>query len=125
MGQRPPRPCLTCTRPTQHGSYCPTCRTPGDPEHRRPNKAQRYPPEYWHNRAIILAAHPRCHWCPRQATTADHLIEIALGGTHDLTNLVPACAPCNSARGGQLAQRRKTTLSDPRRGGQKSRSDTV
>ncbi len=52
----------------------------------------------------------RCNWCkaeisdllpkghPRKAT-ADHIVPIALGGTHDLENLVPACYECNVARG--------------------------
>lgn len=29
----------------------------------------------------------------------DHVIPVALGGTDDLWNLVPACQPCNSGKG--------------------------
>lgn len=50
-----------------------------------------------------------CHWCrkrldqvqrPRNGNfcTIDHLLEIALGGTDDFANLVPACADCNVRR---------------------------
>jgi len=47
----------------------------------------------------------RCHWCGRRATTVDHLVPRALGGSdYDLDNLVAACADCNSRRGGELAQ---------------------
>ena len=63
---------------------------------------------YQRNRKIILAESPTCYWCKRRpATTADHLIELdraeaaGLPGqeVHALSNLVPACAGCNSSRG--------------------------
>jgi hypothetical protein len=53
---------------------------------------------YWRNRARLLADRPPCHWCGAPATTADHLVPVARGGTHDPANLVPACKPCNSSR---------------------------
>lgn len=30
--------------------------------------------------------------------TQDHIVALAAGGTHDITNIVPACQPCNSAK---------------------------
>lgn len=40
-----------------------------------------------------------CHWCghniPKGHRTVDHVIPLAKGGTHCVTNLVPSCAPCN------------------------------
>jgi 5-methylcytosine-specific restriction endonuclease McrA len=65
-------------------------------------------PVYLRNRKTLLAGKPMCHWCGVQrATTADHLVG-APHGTHDLSNLVPACARCNrlrgAARGGQVAK---------------------
>ena len=36
--------------------------------------------------------------CTRVATTKDHVIPVAHGGTDDLDNLVPACRHCNSKR---------------------------
>jgi 5-methylcytosine-specific restriction endonuclease McrA len=54
---------------------------------------------YRRNRVIVLAGDPSCHWgCGRKATTADHLVPVVEGGTDELTNLVPACSPCNSSR---------------------------
>jgi 5-methylcytosine-specific restriction endonuclease McrA len=67
--------------------------------------------EYLRNRKTLLAPKPLCHWCKiRPATTADHLIG-APNGTHDLENLVPACARCNrlrgASRGGQVAKMKR------------------
>lgn len=36
--------------------------------------------------------------------TVDHLVEHALGGTYDETNLVIACYPCNEARGQKFSR---------------------
>ena len=32
-------------------------------------------------------------------TEVDHVIPVAKGGTDDPSNLVPACGPCNRAKG--------------------------
>jgi 5-methylcytosine-specific restriction endonuclease McrA len=62
-------------------------------------------PIYLRNRAQILAPKPMCHWCTvRKATTADHLVG-APQGTHNRSNLVPACADCNRLRGASLGWR--------------------
>lgn len=63
--------------------------------------------DYQRNRAILLApdadGNPplcalriRCDGAP--ATTADHRVAAVHGGTHELSNLVPACASCNSSK---------------------------
>ncbi|MGB6455592.1 MAG: HNH endonuclease [Streptosporangiaceae bacterium] len=49
-----------------------------------------------------------CWSCGAYASTVDHLTPVALGGTHDLSNLRPACTRCNYSRGGQLASSRLT-----------------
>lgn len=45
-----------------------------------------------------------CHWCSERLTfkksTIDHLIPLCIGGTNDIANLVIACQPCNTKRGG-------------------------
>ncbi|MGH9169101.1 MAG: HNH endonuclease, partial [Acidimicrobiia bacterium] len=46
----------------------------------------------------------RCTYCPRPATTADHVVPVSRGGSHALSNLVPACGPCNTARGAALGR---------------------
>lgn len=50
----------------------------------------------------VLAAVPPgpCVYCGiPDAETKDHVIPLARGGAHDLTNLVRACRPCNSSKG--------------------------
>jgi 5-methylcytosine-specific restriction protein A len=82
------------------------------PEHTRAAQRQRdayrgtpaqrgYDRAYLAARRLILADGPHaCAWrCGRVATTADHVIPLAKGGSNDPGNLVPACAPCNSSRG--------------------------
>jgi len=101
------KPCLTqgCPQYALKGSRC--------PDHSRAERqrleAQRtsrgqatYDGEYRRNRDILLANSPRCTYCPRPATTADHRIALRLGGSNDLTTLVPSCARCNSSRGASL-----------------------
>lgn len=39
-----------------------------------------------------------CAYCPAPATTVDHVIPLARGGTNYEGNLVPACKRCNSAK---------------------------
>ncbi len=39
--------------------------------------------------------------CGREATQQEHVIPIARGGQHSPGNLVPACWPCNAAKGTQ------------------------
>jgi len=56
--------------------------------------------EYARVRAEVLAGDPPCHWCGApDADTADHLIPVARGGSHARSNMVAACATCNSSRG--------------------------
>ena len=39
-----------------------------------------------------------CHWCGMDATTVDHIIPVAKGGTDDPENLVAACRRCNFSK---------------------------
>jgi 5-methylcytosine-specific restriction enzyme A len=59
--------------------------------------------EYRRNRALVLAGSPPCalrtHCDGAPATTADHVVPVAAGGTNTLSNLRPACLSCNAARG--------------------------
>jgi 5-methylcytosine-specific restriction endonuclease McrA len=60
---------------------------------------------YQTNRRQVLAASGgRCAiaGCGRLATTADHVIPLARGGTHDLANLRALCAFHNSSLGAAL-----------------------
>lgn len=42
-----------------------------------------------------------CHYCGAPATVVDHVKAVARGGKSSLDNLVAACSPCNSAKGGR------------------------
>ena len=102
--------CLDC-RIVHHnsGTRCPTCQRNHErnrdhgqrsPDTRR--RPGRYGAGYTANRRALLADDPPCVYCGKPADTADHILPVAMGGTHELTNLVPACKACNSARGNSL-----------------------
>lgn len=40
-----------------------------------------------------------CVYCGLPATCWDHLVPAAIGGTHQLRNLAPACTSCNNRKG--------------------------
>lgn len=50
---------------------------------------------------LIKIYGPKCivPGCPRLATTKDHVIALANGGTHSFDNLQPMCKWCNSSKG--------------------------
>ena len=74
---------------------------------------------YKNNRRLILKDKPLCHWCNlRDATTADHLIEIdrwpqGEPGINSLDNLVAACKMCNSARGARYGNLKRKNMREP------------
>lgn len=39
-----------------------------------------------------------CGYCGNEATSVDHILPRALGGTHDPGNLIACCTPCNSRK---------------------------
>jgi 5-methylcytosine-specific restriction endonuclease McrA len=44
-----------------------------------------------------------CAYCQeRKATTADHVVPLARGGTNFIGNILPACVSCNSSKQGKL-----------------------
>jgi 5-methylcytosine-specific restriction endonuclease McrA len=64
------------------------------------------PPGWKKIRARVFALKGRsCHWCGAYAGTVDHVTPVALGGSHELANLVPACSRCNTLRGASLGGR--------------------
>jgi len=45
----------------------------------------------------------KCFYCKvADATTVDHVVPIAKGGTHSIGNLLPACRPCNESKKAKL-----------------------
>ena len=66
--------------------------------------------QYKRNRALVLeAAGWQCAvtGCRALATTADHVVPVALGGTNDLANLRAMCAAHNYAGGARLTNARR------------------
>ena len=58
-------------------------------------------------RQQILVPGALCHWCGATATECDHLIEHDRGGEDSVSNLVPACKPCNAKRGALYKARKQ------------------
>lgn len=59
-------------------------------------------------RREVLDASPLCVHCHAKgrvtlATEVDHIVPIHLGGSDDLANLQPLCAPCHAAKTAQEA----------------------
>ena len=52
-------------------------------------------------RAILDRYSHRCAYCNRSDVrlTQDHVIPISKGGGHTAENVIPACFPCNRAKG--------------------------
>jgi 5-methylcytosine-specific restriction protein A len=53
--------------------------------------------------------------CTTRATTVDHIIELADGGTHDPTNCQAACLHCNSAKAAHRTNRMRWQRPQPSR----------
>lgn len=55
--------------------------------------------EQW--REICARHDSRCAYCGGAPETLemDHVVALSRGGTHTADNIVPACKPCNSAKG--------------------------
>ncbi len=55
-------------------------------------------------RELILLQYPLCAYCRADglitgADVLDHRVSLALAGTNDEANLIPACEACNSKKG--------------------------
>ena len=55
--------------------------------------------------AILVAYKFRCAYCGKKfkKLTKDHVVPVVLGGGTVCWNIVPACMPCNSSKGGRDA----------------------
>lgn len=80
---------------------CPRCEPSGRASRSPTTRAQ--DATYARNRALVLTGAPTCALRLRcagaAATTADHILAVARGGTNELSNLQPACAACNASKG--------------------------
>lgn len=57
--------------------------------------------EYRHS---LKKGRRRCHYCreERRGRTVDHIVPLARGGSNRKENLIPACGPCNQAKGNAM-----------------------
>lgn len=107
------RNCISCGA-IQQESVCKACRSVRNRKRDMQRGKRAYDADYKRLRKLILANNPQCAYCGSPATTADHVIAVANGGTSTLDNLVPACKPCNESRGQALAQSRKSIRTNNR-----------
>jgi 5-methylcytosine-specific restriction endonuclease McrA len=54
-----------------------------------------------------------CYYCGSPANTADHLVPLSKGGTHDEYNLVACCHACNSGKRDRSVFLRRSKTHDP------------
>jgi 5-methylcytosine-specific restriction endonuclease McrA len=71
---------------------------------RRGSPLQRgYTQEYRRNRMLVLQASAYvCAYCGGRATTVDHQLPLARGGSNDVSNLLASCTRCNSRKGARV-----------------------
>lgn len=100
------KPCLSCGRVTTAGSRCPACAQlyTQQRDHRRGTRTQRGYDNAWLrlSRLVLERDGYVCAYCGGVADTADHITPKSRGGDDGLDNLVAACRPCNSSKGGSL-----------------------
>jgi hypothetical protein len=65
-------------------------------------------PAYKAARRRLLKPGAVCYWCGGVADTVDHLVELDRGGDHGRENTVAACISCNSRRGAQYGNRKRS-----------------
>lgn len=64
------------------------------------HRARTYSVDWSALRAKVFALKgSQCVYCGSDASQVDHQMPRARGGSDDISNLVPACAPCNRAKG--------------------------
>lgn len=59
--------------------------------------------KWWRVIRLIIIVDP-CAYCGAEATLVDHVMPRSRGGSNKRRNLVPACKPCNSAKGNRTPQ---------------------
>jgi 5-methylcytosine-specific restriction endonuclease McrA len=66
----------------------------------QPRKGKKMPDDWAATRAKVFALKgSQCVYCGDDASHVDHQLPRARGGSSEISNLVPACAPCNVAKG--------------------------
>lgn len=65
--------------------------------------------------AAILEAHPYCDYCGQRNVklVMEHMTPISRGGAHDVSNVIPACAPCNTRKRSRTAAEYREAMTCP------------
>jgi 5-methylcytosine-specific restriction endonuclease McrA len=94
-----PRRCVQCKTLIAKGSRCAACTPP------KANTTSRGYGSAWAklSKAVVRRDGYVCAYCGRRATTADHVVPKARGGTDDMSNLVAACRSCNGRKGVRIS----------------------
>lgn len=53
-------------------------------------------------KTVLKRTKSKCFYCGNRATTIDHVIPLAHGGSNDPQNLVASCYTCNQALGSMV-----------------------
>jgi len=95
---RLPKPCIDCGGLIDSRSRCSTCWSIN--EGKRGTTTQRGYGSAWQRLSARVIARDGgiCRYCGAKATTADHVVAKANGGTDAMSNLVASCRPCNSGK---------------------------
>ena len=98
------KPCLNDGRLfSGKGSYCPACQAQRNRarDRRRGTAHDRGYTSKWRGVSRPVWQGQPCHYCGAPAEGADHVVPKKHNGSDDVANLVPACARCNSSKGGR------------------------
>ena len=82
----------TCPQRVERSGYCPEHRKKmgGSGWAQRPSSGD-YRGNWPAIRARVLAEEPNCRVCGAPSTEVDHILPLAMGGTHDRSNLRALC----------------------------------
>ena len=91
---RAPKACsfVGCLNPSTAKGRCP------EHAHVPWQGSYRPPPEWPRIRREVLKAEPRCRMCKAPASTVDHVVPVAEGGSHGRANLQSLCRACHKAK---------------------------
>jgi 5-methylcytosine-specific restriction protein A len=101
----------TCSERVSTSGYCPKHRAVmgGSGWAQRPTgRSEAYRGAWPAIRARVLAEEPRCRMCGQPATEVDHALPLAMGGSHDRSNLRALCHDDHKAVTAAIPRRRRT-----------------
>lgn len=100
MPDAPLRPCGVCRQPCPGGDCPRHPKRGGYRPDRRSIRTKTYQRNWagMRNAALVLAD-GKCQYCGKPARTGDHVLPASRGGPNLISNIVAACARCNTSKG--------------------------